>query len=110
MFVLCYKRYGVLPVNRIYSLKYCHLTQGLIAVSELASRVSSKTGRKLLAIFIVSALSYGAAEYACAAQMDTRNFWIRDYLDLAQNKGAFQPGAYGVKTPLKNGENSVFLK
>ncbi|MEN2735017.1 ESPR-type extended signal peptide-containing protein [Escherichia coli] len=97
-------------MNRIYSLKYCHLTQGLIAVSELASRVSSKTGRKLLAIFIVSALSYGAAEYACAAQMDTRNFWIRDYLDLAQNKGAFQPGAYGVKTPLKNGENSVFLK
>ncbi|HGB9714022.1 TPA: ESPR-type extended signal peptide-containing protein, partial [Escherichia coli] len=54
-------------MNRIYSLKYCHLTQGLIAVSELASRVSSKTGRKLLAIFIVSALSYGAAEYACAA-------------------------------------------
>ena len=108
MFVLCYKRYGVLPVNRIYSLKYCHLTQGLIAVSELASRVSSKTGRKLLAIFIVSALSYGAAEYACAAQMDTRNFWIRDYLDLAQNKGAFQPGAYGVKTPLKNGGEFSF--
>ncbi|WP_139510027.1 ESPR-type extended signal peptide-containing protein, partial [Escherichia coli] len=95
-------------MNRIYSLKYCHLTQGLIAVSELASRVSSKTGRKLLAIFIVSALSYGAAEYACAAQMDTRNFWIRDYLDLAQNKGAFQPGAYGVKTPLKNGGEFSF--
>lgn len=95
-------------MNRIYSLKYCHLTQGLIAVSELASRVSSKTGRKLLATFIVSALSYGAAEYACAAQMDTRNFWIRDYLDLAQNKGVFQPGAYGVKTPLKNGGEFSF--
>ncbi|HBA7202615.1 TPA: autotransporter outer membrane beta-barrel domain-containing protein, partial [Escherichia coli] len=95
-------------MNRIYSLKYCHLTQGLIVVSELASRVSSKTGRKLLATFIVSALSYGAAEYACAAQMDTRNFWIRDYLDLAQNKGVFQPGAYGVKTPLKNGGEFSF--
>ena len=95
-------------MNRIYSLKYCHLTQGLIAVSELASRVSSKTGRKLLATFIVSALSYGAAEHAYAAQMDTRNFWIRDYLDLAQNKGIFQPGAYGVKTPLKNGGEFSF--
>ncbi len=95
-------------MNRIYSLKYCHLTQGLIAVSELASRVSSKTGRKLLATFIVSALSYGAAEHAYAAQMDTRNFWIRDYLDLAQNKGVFQPGAYGVKTPLKNGGEFSF--
>lgn len=72
-------------MNRIYSLKYCHLTQGLIAVSELASRVSSKTGRKLLATFIVSALSYGAAEHA----MQRR--WIpilriRDYLDLARVK------------------------
>ncbi|MGL9637296.1 ESPR-type extended signal peptide-containing protein, partial [Escherichia coli] len=95
-------------MNKIYSLKYCPVTQGLIAVSELASRVSAKTGRKLLATFIVSALSYGAAEHASAAQMDIRNFWIRDYLDLAQNKGAFQPGAYGVKTPLKNGGEFSF--
>ncbi|HAW2835969.1 TPA: autotransporter outer membrane beta-barrel domain-containing protein, partial [Escherichia coli] len=95
-------------MNKIYSLKYCPVTQGLIAVSELASRVSSKTGRKLLATLIVSALSYGAAEHACAAQMDTRNFWIRDYLDLAQNKGAFQAGAFGVKTPLKNGGEFSF--
>lgn len=95
-------------MNKIYSLKYCPVTQGLIAVSELASRVSSKTGRKLLATLMVSALSYGAAEHACAAQMDTRNFWIRDYLDLAQNKGAFQAGAFGVKTPLKNGGEFSF--
>ncbi|WP_250216886.1 hypothetical protein, partial [Escherichia coli] len=90
-------RYGFLPLNRFFYLRDGTFNQVLISLSEFASRVSSKTGRKLLAIFIVSALSYGAAEYACAAQMDTRNFWIRDYLDLAQNKGAFQPGAYGVK-------------
>ncbi|WP_253030747.1 autotransporter outer membrane beta-barrel domain-containing protein [Escherichia coli] len=90
-------------MNKIYSLKYCPVTQGLIAVSELTSRVSAKTGRKLLATIIATSF-LGGINYASAAQMDTQNFWIRDYLDLAQNKGVFQAGAYGVKTPLKNGQ------
>lgn len=94
-------------MNKIYSLKYCPVTQGLIAVSELASRVSAKTGRKLLAT-IVGTSFLGIIGYTDAAQMDTRNFWIRDYLDLAQNKGAFQAGAFGVKTPLKNGGEFSF--
>ncbi|MEF4882358.1 S6 family peptidase [Escherichia coli] len=90
-------------MNKIYSLKYCPATQGLIAVSELASRISAKTGRKLLATIIGTSF-LGIIGYTDAAQMDTRNFWIRDYLDLAQNKGVFQAGAYGVKTPLKDGQ------
>ncbi|HAZ3610114.1 TPA: autotransporter outer membrane beta-barrel domain-containing protein [Escherichia coli] len=89
-------------MNKIYSLKYCHLAQEFIAVSELASRVSTRTGRKLLSIIIFTSI-LSVIEHVSAAQMDTRNFWIRDYLDLAQNKGAFQPGAYAVRIPLKNG-------
>ncbi len=34
-------------MNKIYSLKYSAATGGLIAVSELAKRVSGKTNRKL---------------------------------------------------------------
>ncbi|EFG4188006.1 hypothetical protein BOS79_005580 [Escherichia coli] len=34
-------------MNKIYSLKYSHITGGLIAVSELSGRVSSRaTGKK----------------------------------------------------------------
>ncbi|ENR9136183.1 ESPR-type extended signal peptide-containing protein, partial [Shigella flexneri] len=35
-------------MNKIYSLKYSAATGGLIAVSELAKRVSGKTNRKLV--------------------------------------------------------------
>lgn len=33
-------------MNKIYSLKYSHITGGLIAVSELSGRVSSRTTGK----------------------------------------------------------------
>ncbi|EOU0387941.1 ESPR domain-containing protein, partial [Escherichia coli] len=46
-------------MNKIYALKYCHATGGLIAVSELASRVMKKAARgSLLALFNLSL--YGA--------------------------------------------------
>ena len=39
-------------MNKIYSLKYSAATGGLIAVSELAKRVSGKTNRKLVATML----------------------------------------------------------
>ena len=79
-------------MNKIYSLKYSAATGGLIAVSELAKRVSGKTNRKLVATM----LSLAVAGTVNAANIDISNVWARDYLDLAQNKGIFQPGATDV--------------
>lgn len=77
-------------MNKIYALKYCHATGGLIAVSELASRVMKKAARgSLLALFNLSL--YGAFLSASqAAQLNIDNVWARDYLDLAQNKGGLK--------------------
>ncbi|HCS3858391.1 TPA: serine protease autotransporter toxin Sat, partial [Shigella flexneri] len=77
---------------------------GLIAVSELAKRVSGKTNRKLVATM----LSLAVAGTVNAANIDISNVWARDYLDLAQNKGIFQPGATDVTITLKNGDKFSF--
>ncbi|HBB6017394.1 TPA: serine protease autotransporter toxin Sat, partial [Escherichia coli] len=87
-----------------YSLKYSAATGGLIAVSELAKRVSGKTNRKLVATM----LSLAVAGTVNAANIDISNVWARDYLDLAQNKGIFQPGATDVTITLKNGDKFSF--
>ena len=91
-------------MNKIYSLKYSAATGGLIAVSELAKRVSGKTNRKLVATM----LSLAVAGTVNAANIDISNVWARDYLDLAQNKGIFQPGATDVTITLKNGDKFSF--
>ncbi|MBS4932041.1 MAG: autotransporter outer membrane beta-barrel domain-containing protein [Clostridiales bacterium] len=97
-------------MNRIYSLKYCVITGGLIAVSELARKVVKKTGRKFPLSTICILCSVFLARYVGAAQLHTNNIWIRDYLDLAQNKGVFQAGATDVKITLKNGQVFEFPK
>ncbi|HAI3082876.1 TPA: serine protease autotransporter toxin Sat [Escherichia coli] len=91
-------------MNKIYSLKYSAATGGLIAVSELAKRVSGKTNRKLVATM----LSLAVAGTVNAANIDISNVWARDYLDLAQNKGIFQLGATDVTITLKNGDKFSF--
>ncbi len=91
-------------MNKIYSLKYSAATGGLIAVSELAKRVSGKTNRKLVATM----LSLAVAGTVNAANIDISNVWARDYLDLAQNKGVFQLGATDVTITLKNGDKFSF--
>ncbi|HCT5479287.1 TPA: hypothetical protein ACG6H0_005231, partial [Escherichia coli] len=58
---------------------YSAATGGLIAVSELAKRVSGKTNRKLVATM----LSLAVAGTVNAANIDISNVWARDYLDLA---------------------------
>ncbi|WP_431023007.1 ESPR domain-containing protein [Escherichia coli] len=64
-------------MNKIYSLKYSAATGGLIAVSELAKRVSGKTNRKLVATM----LSLAVAGTVNAANIDISNVWARDYLE-----------------------------
>lgn len=53
-------------------------------------------------------LSLAVAGTVNAANIDISNVWARDYLDLAQNKGIFQPGATDVTITLKNGDKFSF--
>ncbi len=92
-------------MNKIYSLKYSHITGGLIAVSELSGRVSSratskKKHKRILALCFLGLLP---SSYSFASQMDISNFYIRDYMDFAQNKGIFQAGATNIEIVKKDG-------
>lgn len=87
-------------MNKIYSLKYCHITGGLIAVSELSGRVSFRTSakkKKNKLMLILCCLGILSPTYAFASRMDASNFYIRDYTDFAQNKGIFQVGATNIE-------------
>lgn len=79
-------------MNRIYSLKYCVITGGLIAVSELARKVAKKSGKKLQisGVCLLSAVALsGPVE---AGQLHTSNIWIRDYLTWLRIKGSSRQG------------------
>ncbi|WP_258126566.1 ESPR domain-containing protein, partial [Escherichia coli] len=92
-------------MNKIYSLKYCPVTQGLIAVSELACRVVKRTGRKLktLTLITVSAtsLAYPAISQAGIVRADIA---YQIYRDFAENKGLFVPGATNIPVYDKDGK------
>ncbi|EFP8625274.1 serine protease autotransporter toxin SigA, partial [Shigella flexneri] len=92
-------------MNKIYSLKYSHITGGLVAVSELTRKVSVGTSRKKVILGIILSSIYGSyGETAFAAMLDINNIWTRDYLDLAQNRGEFRPGATNVQLMMKDGK------
>ncbi|EGK3862187.1 autotransporter outer membrane beta-barrel domain-containing protein [Escherichia coli] len=101
-------------MNKIYSLKYSASTGGLIAVSELAKKVSGKTPRqrkihkKLALIATISMSSLLIMPDVQANQIYTSNIWSRDYFDLAQNKGPFKAGSENVSIDLKNGKQLLF--
>ncbi|HAH0342758.1 TPA: autotransporter outer membrane beta-barrel domain-containing protein, partial [Escherichia coli] len=95
-------------MNKIYSLKYSHITGGLIAVSELSGRVSSRaSGKKNKKKIILPLCFLGllSPSYSFASQMDISNFYIRDYMDFAQNKGIFQAGATNIEIEKKDGSS-----
>lgn len=84
-------------MNRIYSLKYCHLTQGLIAVSELACRAVKKTGRKLIKVmFITTAFTVGAYPVITQAGIVRADISYQIFRDFAENKGLFIPGTEDI--------------
>lgn len=97
-------------MNKIYSLKYSHVTGGLIVVSELASRVIKKTIRSSILTLLNLSLCGVFFSTAQSAQLNINNVWARDYLDLAQNKGVFKAGATDVSIQLKNGQSFNFPK
>ncbi|HHT2267976.1 TPA: S6 family peptidase [Citrobacter amalonaticus] len=92
-------------MNKIYSLKYCPVTQGLIALSELASRVVKRTSRKLKQISLISVsvtcLSFPMMSQAGIVRDDISYQLFRDF---AENKGLFVPGATDIPVYDKNGQ------
>ncbi|MCQ0124525.1 S6 family peptidase, partial [Escherichia coli] len=92
-------------MNKIYSLKYCPVTGGLIAVSELASRVTKKACRKLKTITLLTAsvvcLSYPLISQAGIVRADISYQLFRDF---AENKGLFVPGATNIPVYDKDGK------
>ena len=52
---------------------------------------------------ILPTLLVATVHDANALQLDIRNHWVRDYLDLAQNKGVFERGATGIEIMRKDG-------
>lgn len=92
-------------MNKIYSLKYCPVSGGLIAVSELASRVIKRAGRKLkkISLIIVSTtcLSYPVISQAGIVRSDIA---YQIYRDFAENKGLFVTGATDIPVYSKDGK------
>ncbi|EEU1789851.1 autotransporter outer membrane beta-barrel domain-containing protein, partial [Escherichia coli] len=94
-------------MNKIYSLKYSAATGGLIAVSELAKRVSGKTSRILVSSLLLSIVTV-TANTAYSANMYIDKVWAKDYLDLAQNKGKFKSNTTDATIELKDGSQFIF--
>ncbi|EJK7328142.1 autotransporter outer membrane beta-barrel domain-containing protein [Escherichia coli] len=92
-------------MNKIYSLKYCPVTGELIAVSELASRVTKRAGRKLKKISLialsVSCFSYPVISRAGIVRSDIA---YQIYRDFAENKGLFVPGTKDIPVYDKDGK------
>ncbi|MFQ6247206.1 S6 family peptidase [Yersinia enterocolitica] len=97
-------------MNKIYSLKYCPVTQGLIAVSELACRVTKKISRKLKKITLitvsVTCLSYPVISQASIVRADISYQLFRDF---AENKGLFVPGTTNIPVYDKDGKLVGYL-
>ncbi|EQA0898881.1 autotransporter outer membrane beta-barrel domain-containing protein [Escherichia coli] len=92
-------------MNKIYSLKYCPVTGGLIAVSELARRVIKKTCRRLKHILLAGipavCLSYPQISHASIVRADIA---YQIYRDFAENKGLFVPSATDIPVYDKDGK------
>ncbi|EFH6991216.1 autotransporter outer membrane beta-barrel domain-containing protein [Escherichia coli] len=91
-------------MNEIFSLKYSIVTDGLIAVSELTKRVTSGGRKKLIlasVIFFPAGMLFSTNVMASHLWID--NFYVRDYLDFAQNKGKFTAGNENISFIKKDG-------
>ncbi|HFP5203535.1 TPA: S6 family peptidase [Escherichia coli] len=97
-------------MNKIYSLKYCHITNTIKVVSELARRVckgSTRRGRRLSAI---SSLTLAALfPPVSIASVVSGNIPYQTYRDFAENKGGFQAGNMSIIIKDKNGNISGIL-
>ncbi|EFZ2447562.1 TPA: serine protease autotransporter toxin SepA [Shigella flexneri] len=92
-------------MNKIYYLKYCHITKSLIAVSELARRVTCKSHRRLsrrVILTSVAALSLSSAWPALSATVSAE-IPYQIFRDFAENKGQFTPGTTNISIYDKQG-------
>ncbi|MBB8471541.1 autotransporter outer membrane beta-barrel domain-containing protein [Escherichia coli] len=84
-------------MNKIYSLKYCHITNTVKVVSELARRIckgSSCRGRK---ISVLSSVALAAVLPSVAIASVVRgDIPYQTYRDFAENKGQFQAGTTNI--------------
>ncbi|MBB8884581.1 peptidase, partial [Escherichia coli] len=91
-------------MNKIYSLKYCHITNTIKVVSELTRRVckgSTRRGRKLS---VLSSLALTALLPSVGmASVVSGNIPYQTYRDFAENKGVFQAGSTDIIIKDKNG-------
>ncbi|WP_097434231.1 S6 family peptidase, partial [Escherichia coli] len=92
-------------MNKIYSLKYCFITNTIKVVSELTRRVckgGSCRGRKLT---VLSSLSLAVLFPSVSiAALVSDNIPYQAYRDFAENKGQFQAGSTNLSIFNKNGE------
>ncbi|ENR4515598.1 autotransporter outer membrane beta-barrel domain-containing protein [Escherichia coli] len=93
-------------MNKIYSLKYCFITNTIKVVSELTRRVckgGSCRGRKLT---VLSSLSLAVLFPSVSiAALVSDNIPYQAYRDFAENKGQFQAGSTNLSIFNKNGES-----
>lgn len=54
-------------------------------------------------LIVLPILLTATIETSHALQLDVRNHWARDYMDMGQNKGIFKRGATGIKLMRKDG-------
>lgn len=90
-------------MNKIYALKYCHVTQTMKVVSELARRVSRKSlpGKKKLCLPVsFTIIMISPFSIASVVKGDVP---YQTYRDFAENKGAFQAGKTDLIIKDKNG-------
>lgn len=93
-------------MNKIYCLKYSHITKSLIAVSELARRVTCKSNCRLTCRVALSSvaiiLSLSSTVHTQAATVSAE-IPYQIFRDFAENKGLFTPGATNIAIYDKQG-------
>ncbi|HFP5151014.1 TPA: S6 family peptidase [Escherichia coli] len=92
-------------MNKIYSLKYCHVTNTIKVVSELARRsCKSSSGRRIKLSVLFSLTLPVLCTSVAVASVTRGDIPYQTYRDFAENKGKFQPGETGIPIFNKNGE------
>ena len=77
---------------------------GLFTVNKIKSKSLPQVEFTLKPwLIVLPTLLAISIESSHALQLDVRNHWARDYMDMGQNKGIFERGATGLKIMRKDG-------
>ena len=96
---------GLISIQTRNSMQKLNTNAANYTVSNQCSKESFRL--KPLAYAVISIMVAGSVfTSAQATDLNITKHWVRDYLDLAQNKGVFERGATGVQIVRKDG--SVF--